>query len=167
MTELAAGTHAVLAATPNALRALLDGAPPELLREPLDEGWSIADVVAHLIVINERGLRERVEGMLAADNPTVPDVNEEESLAASGLRGRPASELLDRFESERAEVVAWLDTLSAADLARPGRHELVGPITAADVVHHMAYHDGLHVAQIARMLASPADRARGNMRKLG
>ena len=42
-----------------------------------------------------------------------------------------------------------------------------GVITAADVVHHMAYHHALHLAQIARMLARPAEAARGNMRQLG
>ena len=167
MSGLAPGARAILGGTPAALRALLEDAPAELLAEPLDEDWSVADVIAHLIVIDRRALRERIEGMLASDDPEVLDVDETESLASSGLRGRPALELLATFEPQRAGTLAWLDGLSGPDLDRGGRHEQVGSITAADVVHHMAYHDALHLAQIARMLAGPAEAARGNMRQLG
>ena len=66
-------------------------------------------MIAHLVVIDRRELRERIEGMLANDDPDgaeVLDVNETASLAASGLRGRPATELLQTFEAQRAGTLA-------------------------------------------------------------
>ncbi len=163
---LGSGSLEILAATPSTLTALLDNVPAAITGRPNDEGWTIRDVLAHMISMEQPAVRERVTAMLEHDNPTVRDIDEAEALETSGLRDAALSDLLARFAAERGESVALLRSLSAAQLQRPGRHGIVGPIVAADVFHHFAYHDMLHLRQIAGMLGAVPGEARGNMAKL-
>jgi hypothetical protein len=162
---LAPGTLAVLSSTPAVLEALFDGQPEEVLRRPGEEGWSPNDVLAHLISIQRPALVDRVRAILDGDLPLLPDADEHKILAASGLRGRPARELLQMFSERRAQAMPLLERLQPKDLRRRGRHELAGEVSAAEVIHHMAYHDLLHVAQAASLLADPIERLRGAMRQ--
>lgn len=159
-----------LARTPTALRTLLDGVPETTLTTPDPEGWSARDVVAHLLIINDLGLDRRLHLMLAQDTPhvpDVPDVNEHDSLAASDYRRGPVGDLLDELATHRAATVDWLRGLGPADLERVGNHEITGRVTASDIVHHIAYHDLVHIAQIATLIAAPLNDARGGMGSMG
>ncbi len=69
--------------------------------------------------------------------------------------------LLDEFERARAAEAATFRGLSASDLARTGRHSVAGPITIAELLNHVAYHDLLHVQQIAGTLALVPNAGRG------
>jgi hypothetical protein len=160
---LVPGTLAVLASTPAVFEALFEGQPEDALNRAGEEGWSPKDVLAHLISIQGPALVDRVTAMLDTDLPLLPDADEHKLLAASGLRGRPAGELLRAFREERARAMPLLTRLRPQDLRRRGRHELAGEITVADAVHHMAYHDLLHVAQASDLLAEPIQRRRGAM----
>ena len=162
---VAEGAIAILGSTPRTLRALLEDAPAPLVTAPLDDGWSVRDVLAHLCVIEGPAFRERIELLISADGAAVPNVDEDAILEASGLRGRGVVELLDCFEAARASSLQWLAAQEPDDLARSGVHELAGPISAAEVVNHIAFHDALHLGQIARMLATPADAGRGGLRR--
>jgi hypothetical protein len=159
---LSAGTIDVLAATPAALRALLVSLPADIVEQAGDEGWSARDVVAHLLARHDDALVGRVRAMLERDDPSIPDIPDETGIEA--LRGRSVTELCDDFASRRAEAAAWLGTLSDEQLARGGRHEVAGAITIADVLHHLAYHDLLHLAQAARLIGTPLERRRGAIR---
>ena len=164
---LGSGSFDILAATPATLTALLGNTADATVAAPNEEGWTVRDVLAHMIAMERPAVRERVAAMLEHDNPAVQDVNETEALEASGLRDASLSDLLARFAAEREESITFLRTLSTAQLQRPGRHGAVGPIVAAHVFHHFAYHDMLHLRQIAAMLGNAPGEARGNMAKLG
>ncbi len=163
--RLAEGARARLGSTPSVVRALLEGMPEELVTAPLDGEWCARDVVAHLVVGESVVLRARLAGMRAAPGGAIANVDEEEALEASGLRGLAAGELLDRFAVERGESLALLDGFSTEELALSGEHELVGSITAAEMVNQISYHDAVHIEQIARMLAVSAELERGGLRQ--
>jgi hypothetical protein len=152
----------VLAATPATLRALLGGLPQALVEAPADDDWSPRDVVAHLLS-RAPVQAERVRVMLDADRPRLADVPEREQLERSGLRSRPLGELLDEFERLRAEDMRRLRDIRPEQAARTGQHEVAGEISVADAIHHHAYHDLLHIAQVATMLQDRLDPLRGNM----
>jgi len=40
----------------------------------------------------------------------------------------------------------------------------VGDLAIADIIHHVAYHDLVHVAQAARLAGEPLEQLRGAMR---
>ena len=160
--RLASGTIDVLASTPATLRALMISLPSEIIETPGAEGWSARDVVAHLLARHDDALVGRVRAMLEHDGPLLPDIPDETGIDA--LRCRSLGELCDDLAARRAEATTWLRTLSDEQLARGGSHEVAGEITIADVLHHLAYHDLLHAAQAARLIAAPLERRRGAIR---
>jgi hypothetical protein len=79
-------------------------------------------------------------------------------------RSRALAELLSDFERGRAEAVALLRALTPDQLALRGVHPGVGELTIAEVIHHVAFHDLLHVSQAAQLAMSPLEPLRGAMR---
>ncbi len=155
----------VLAATPATLRALLGGLSAELTSAPADEGWSPHDVVAHLASLDPLTLIGRVRAIVEQDQPVLDSIDEHDVLEGSGLRGRPLADVLNDMARTRTTALAWLRALPPESLARTGRHAEVGPLSAAEIVHHKAWHDLLHVQQICRMLSLPLDAGSGGMRR--
>jgi len=154
----------VFASTPATLRALLTPLPEQAISAPGDEGWSAKDVVAHLVSLYGPTLVDRVRPILERDEPQIPNADEAAILEASGLRHKALAELLDQFDRQRAEAVAWLRGLSDEQLRRAGVHSAAGRVTVADLIHHKAWHDLLHIEQVCRMIAGPLDERRGAMR---
>lgn len=161
---LFSSTLATLERTPLVLRDMMLGLPGEAVAAKGAEGWSAHDVLAHLLSIHYRANVQRVKLIVEADHPVIPNVDEEATLRESGMQGWPVERLLDEYAAARAESVAWLRSLPAGALARTGQHSVAGEISAADVLHHIAYHDLLHVAQIAKLLYAPLEARRGRMR---
>ncbi len=157
-------TLITLERTPAVLRTMLEGLPAEVIDARGVEGWTARDVVAHLLSIHYAANVQRVKWILDGDNPVVPNVDEDAVLESSGMRIWPLPKLLDQYASARAESVAWLRTLTPDDYARTGRHEVAGVISVADVLHHIAYHDLIHIAQTAKLISGPLEERRGRMR---
>jgi hypothetical protein len=120
-------------------------------------------VLAHLISVQQPALVERIRLIVEGDEPPVPNIDEDEALASSGLRGKPIGELLDRFERERRDAMTWVKSLAQESFARGGKHEVAGRITAADQLNHFAYHDLAHIRQIVSLLIPRLERSRGAM----
>lgn len=161
--RLAEGVRERLASTPSVLRALVEGMPEELVERALDGEWSARDVVAHVTSVEPLVLRGRIAAMLAVPGSAVANVDEDQALEDSGLRALAVAELLDRFEAGRVESLALIDALGEEELAAGGEHEVAGTMTVAEMVNHFAFHDAMHIEQIARMLAAPAEEARGGL----
>ena len=142
----------VYRSTPVILGALLRGLPPDGARERAGEdGWSIVEVVAHLGDTEERA-HERMRRMVREDDPELPGYDEAALAVERRYREMDLGEALQRFTSLRAEQVAELAGLAPEAWARTGRHQEVGPITVQSLTAHMAAHDAVHLAQIARLL---------------
>ena len=164
-SQLVAGTLDVLAGTPAALRALLSALPDVVATRPADDGWSPRDVLAHVLSVEPWALAHRVRLMLDEDGPAIPNIDESEALVRSGFRERPLEWLLGEFERIRTGNLAWLRRLTPDQVVRSGRHEQLGTISVANVLHHIAFHDLNHIRQIAAALEPAYDAGRGNMRK--
>ena len=155
----------VLVSTPATLRGLLGSLPDDVVAAPGSEGWSPKDVVAHLLSLNGPTLIDRVRPMIEYDDPRIPSVDEHAVLERSGLRALTLDALLEEFARQREDAVAWLRTLPSDALSRPGQHGTAGRVTVADIIHHKAWHDLLHIGQVCHMLAAPLDEQRGAMRQ--
>jgi hypothetical protein len=160
-TALVVGALEVIRATPSALRALVAGLPDELLRDVGPEGWSPADVIAHLVVAGRLGALDRVRRALAEDAPSFAGYDEEGELDASGLRGEGVAGLIELLEVERSGHPALVGSLTTSDLERGGMHEEVGAVSVAELLHQAAYHDRIHVAQVASLTSSSFEAGRG------
>ena len=154
---------AVLEATPATMRALLVSVPDAIVERRGAEGWSAKDVLAHLVV-NEGVANERFARIAAEEMPAIANVEEQQALDASGMRALPVVDLLREFERRRRLGTIHLRRQSLEALGRQGRHEVAGPISALDLLHHRAWHDLNHIRQAAALLAEPLDEHRGNLR---
>ena len=142
-----------LRAAPAMYERLLRGCTQERAQSSRggDEDWSVVEVVCHLRDAEERAL-ERTVAMRDADDPFLPGYDQaqwarDRDYAAADLR-----DALSAFLRLRAQHVEALAGLAPAQWERIGQHEEVGQITIAAQAAHMAAHDVIHAAQIARQL---------------
>jgi hypothetical protein len=155
----------ILASTPETLRAMLTPIPADAIETPSEEGWSPRDVIAHLQSTEGVAFQDRIRALALGDRPAIENYDEERELDRSGLRERPVGELLDGFSQTRAESVRFLRSLPADAFANIGDHSVAGEVSLADLVNHRAYHDELHIAQIANMLAAGLHPYRANLQR--
>lgn len=156
-----ASTTALLRVTPAAFDALLRNLPEALtqVREG-EDGWTVSQVLAHLIHGERTDWLPRIRIILrAGESEVFPAFQRDAHLSDS----RSLSELLVEFADLRAKSLAQLQALdlSAQDLLRRGRHPAFGTVTLSELLATWATHDLTHLHQISRILASPYRQAVG------
>jgi len=62
------------------------------------------------------------------------------------------NEVLTAYLDFRTRSIRELEGLSGQEWERPGRHSEMGAITILNYMIHIASHDAIHLAQIARQL---------------
>jgi hypothetical protein len=151
--------------TPRVLRSLLLGLPPSLLERPNDEGWSLKDIVAHLVDVEGIAFTERMGRMLHSERPFIESIDPPSRMTSGGYVARTLEDLLDDLERQRSAHTVWLASLGPAELTRTGEHDTVGEISVVDIAHQWAAHDMAHLRQITLMiqqyLAPMMGRTRG------
>jgi hypothetical protein len=146
------GALELIARTPRVLRDLLLGVPATVLEQPNHEGWSLKDIVAHLVDVEGIAFVARISRMLDEERPFIASIDPPARLAAGGYAARSLAELLDELERRRADDLAWLRGLAPEQLRRAGLHQDVGEIFVLDIAHQWAAHDMDHLRQAALML---------------
>jgi uncharacterized membrane protein YccC len=138
-------------ATPVILRSLVRGLDREAARRAGEGEWAVIQVVAHLADAEERAV-ERVRVMSSEDQPQLFGYDQEELAELRGYLEMDLGEQLSRFARLRAERADALSALDAAGWSRIGIHDQYGPITIHALTAHMAKHDAVHLAQVARLV---------------
>jgi hypothetical protein len=154
----------VLASTPSVMRTMLGALPDELIAAPGADGWSARDVVAHLYQRQEPAIMGRVRAILAEPGGRVPDVPAH-LMDPAPLRSMPLDELVAEFERGRAPCIELLREVRPEQWALGGVHSTIGELSIADVIHHTAFHDLVHIAQAAELAGTPLEPLRGAMRQ--
>jgi hypothetical protein len=155
----------VLESTPRVLRAFFASTPADAVLVAADEDWSSRDALAHLVDTEKGVLAERVRRMIDEDRPFIRSIDAPARLSEGGYRDRSVGSLLDELYGLRERNVAWLRHLTDEELARSGDHDEAGEITASDIAHQWAYHDLMHLKQIASILQQALAPRMGNTRK--
>lgn len=143
---------------------LLDAAAafsPTAQLEPLPGGWSPRDLLAH--VATSEALNVRFARLIlsqeqpvqleavAADYPdyTGPfDLDRFNAYMTARHRKWTMEEVRRELDATRAATLAWLETLSAADLDRAGRHAVWGEQTVRTMLKILILHDKMHAADL-------------------
>jgi hypothetical protein len=160
-----ASALAILEVVPSALLALMANVPDETATEPRDDGWSTRDALGHLVDVEVDVIPVRIRRIIDEVRPFIRSIDAPARLEAGGYRGRTVVSLLAELAERRAANVGWLRTLPPEQLARAGDHDEAGEITVGDIAHQWAYHDLMHLNQIASMLQAGLVERMGNTRK--
>jgi uncharacterized damage-inducible protein DinB len=138
--------------------------PREVLLKPFgDEGWSIKDLLAHVAMaeaVNVKFAKMMVTRAtpvqlkeLAADYPDFPGEFELDKFNAwmtARMRAQSLDEILAALAATRADTLAWLDTLTPAQLDRSGAHAVWGDQSVRGMLRILVIHDKFHRADIEK-----------------
>lgn len=140
-------------ATPDTLNGLLKNISQEQARTARggDENWSVVEVLCHLRDAEERNL-ERIRLMNTQDMPLIPAYDQEIWAKERNYAAAQLDEALAAFVKFRAASIAELSALTPDGWERAGQHSEIGKITITNYIIHLASHDAIHLAQIARQL---------------
>jgi len=143
--------------TPADLARLMRGqSDASLSRRPVADAWSAKEVVCHL-----RDAEEHLSGWMqliqAMDDPALIETGTAARWAEDRQYQRHhAGAAWDAFGRRRDETLAFLRSLTQAQLERSGHHHRWHRMSVADVVSLMAWHDDNHLDQLARALSGKA-----------
>lgn len=155
---------ALIRSTPAVLGALLADVPADVVQAPNPEGWSLKDIVAHLVDAEGIALVERIQSLLNEEQPLIHSIDPPARLVAGGYGARGLEDLLGDLSRQRQEHASWLAGLTENQLQRAGRHDSVGVIKVIDIAHQWAAHDMAHLRQIGHMLQTHLAPMMGNTR---
>ncbi len=138
--------------------AYFNSLPPEAWKQQVyttGTCWNIHQVLAHFVSA-ERGLMHLVReissgGRGAPDDFEIDEYNENE---VSGLQELEVSDLIEAFSSGRKEFGALVESLSATDLDRLGRHPWFGETELRKALKLVYRHNMIHQRDIRKALGS-------------
>ncbi|HKV07992.1 MAG TPA: alpha/beta hydrolase-fold protein [Thermoanaerobaculia bacterium] len=133
-----------LETTPALLIPLIRETPEDLRkRRPAPGKWSAHEHFCHL-VSQDPPMRERLQKMLAEDDPELVSYGPSPEDETGALLAVDLEEAIARFARERAELVAILRALPPEGWERTGRHPERDGYTVFVLARQMAVHDMLH-----------------------
>jgi hypothetical protein len=142
--------------TPQRLRELTSGVPPDVLRSaPGPDEWSANDVLAHLRACSDRW-GEAATRILEEDHPQIRGTEPRIWITKTNYLDLEFAPSLRAFGRQRKVLLGVLGSVQPDDWQRAGT--LVGAgkhvdLTAHAYVERLARHERPHVRQIAKALA--------------
>src|SRR5712691_927898 len=134
--SLRLGICDILAATPERVRALVEGVcESELSRKPADDVFSLRENVMHLRDIDIEGYERRVVALLSESNSFLPDVDGARLARERDYNNQPLGLALEAFAASRARSI---ERLRGADLDRAADFEGVGRVTLRRLIEMWA-----------------------------
>jgi uncharacterized damage-inducible protein DinB len=131
-------------ATLDTLGLLLGDLGEEVAQTP--GAWTIAEILNHLLDTEQRYVR-RVRRIRREPGPTMRMMPDPDYTKLSVLKA------WTQFYELRKRHLKLLRSLKPAEWRRSGTLAPIGKISIASLVRHMAAHDAMHTAQIARRLS--------------
>jgi hypothetical protein len=142
-----------LLGTPPHLNELVKSLPATKLIERPRQGWSIQEHVGHLIDV-ETLHDARIDDYLKQKDELTPADLSGRMTEAADYNGQAMDEILTRFRDVRLRLVARLEALDEATIARPSHHPRLGvPMRPIDMAYFAAEHDDHHIALIRQIIA--------------
>jgi uncharacterized damage-inducible protein DinB len=128
---------------------LRDLSDDEMQRAPRVGEYAGREMLAHLAGA-ERGMTRLMQNMAAGKNPRLrADYdNDVYNARQQEKRARMTSEqLLDELQQSRAELLAFMETLTGAQLDLRGEHPTVGDASVRDVLITLQTHERAHIQE--------------------
>ena len=136
------------------IRILLEGISKEQSKwKPNPEKWSILEVVNHLYDEEKDDFRKRLDLTLHKPEEEWPRIDPQGWVIAHEYSTKDFHQSVKNFFDERAKSIQWLINLSVPEWDTIHQHQIIGPLSAADLLAAWAAHDYLHLKQISELQA--------------
>jgi uncharacterized damage-inducible protein DinB len=143
---------ATLERAPGIVLPLVRQADPTILkRRPPSGKWSIHEHACHLAEVHALFF-QRLDLMLAQDNPGVKSYDPGRDDPQDALLGINLQNALDRFKEDRGRLVERLRRLRPEDWTRTARHDEYNSYSVFTMFRHLALHDFFHAYRIEELL---------------
>jgi hypothetical protein len=143
----------LLEKTPAILELLLRDVPTDILDwKPAADRWSISEVLAHLLLI-EQLYGERAKRIVVDNNPALTKYEEPDQFQ---LRKKTGRQYLEDFVALRQAHYFFWHGISSSAGARTGIHPEMGAVTLLQLLNELANHDLGHLRQIAELYRAKA-----------
>jgi DinB superfamily len=109
--------------------------------------WTPAQIVRHLIAVEEEVWHVRLRQLETEDHPHWVWVEPDQWLGAPGA---DLDQVLATHAAVRASTLAMLDALGPEGWRRTGTHDTFGVLDVAELMTKAADHDDEHVASLRR-----------------
>lgn len=144
----------VLAATPPHIAVLTAGLlPARLHTAPNHNAWSANDLLAHLRACADVW-GNCIEVIIAQDTPTIRAVNPTTWIDKTDYREQEFQPSLQTFTTQRADLLAALEPLTAEDWLRAATVTGAGKVLERTVLFYaqwLASHERTHFKQLERL----------------
>jgi uncharacterized damage-inducible protein DinB len=131
--------------------------------QPVEEGWSVKDIVAHIAASEQLNVHF-ARLMLEQDRPVqlravafdYPDYEGEFDLDRFNAYMRNKQSVLsleqvrESLAATRRATMAWLETLTAEQLERTGKHAVWGEQSVRSMCKILVLHDKMHAQELAK-----------------
>lgn len=123
--------------------------PEQWHQHPLEEEWSITQILCHLLEREKIEHYPRLQEIAKEDEPFI--------VAPPPPPGPEVAPCLNdgflvahQFKAVRLETLAFLERLEVELWQKPARHSIFGPTTLLEMAHFTAQHDRLHLNQLCQ-----------------
>lgn len=115
--------------------------------------WSVRNVLAHFVT-SERGLVKLFEqirqgGAGSSEDFSIDRYNEAQQRKTSELN---TAELLQQYQSVRADSIKWVSGLKDEELEIRGRHPFLGETVIREMVKMLYIHNQIHFRDMKKTL---------------
>ena len=149
-----------LSRAPSLVVDLIDEVPSDRLkRRPVPSKWSAHEHACHLAAVQPLFM-SRLEAMLRDPAPVIRPYNPADDDAEDALLSVDLAEALQRYQSERADMVARLRRLTPSEWQIEASHPEYSRYSVFVMFRHLALHDLYHAYRIEERLLE-RERARG------
>jgi hypothetical protein len=156
-----------LARLPEVLPALVSTVSDDDLHfRPADGGWSILEILCHLLDEEREDFRPRLRSTLEDPTREWRAIDPEGWVTQRLYSERDRATTLREILVERESSLAWLRSLQEPDWSQTHVHPRLGPLRAGNLLASWAVHDLLHYRQILRRLFERNREASGEYSSL-
>jgi hypothetical protein len=118
---------------------------------PEPESWSMHGVICHLLDEERRDFRSRIQHLLAGNAGIWQAVEPQDWPLLHRYAEWDFAETLQAFLQERADSIAWLESLGQVDWQATYNFPPLDGIRAGDILVSWVAHDILHLRQLVEL----------------
>jgi hypothetical protein len=120
----------------------------QLAKRVIPDHWSLKELVCHIRRVQQVFIHDRLDAMLAADNPELVAYYPEDDDAFAGLLKRSTDEAIAGYLEERQRLIGRLEALSLTEWHRSGRHPVYVESDVYSLAEYCVHHEAHHIYQM-------------------